>query len=296
MRRVGMSVMTVLLLAGRVALAGEGNRAPELRDLRQAARQEFAGLAAEPPQGEEKRQFERVRRILDVLARDGISLAEVLGHDDAQAAVARQGISRVFTAARRTAANPLADMADRGAAVAILGRGPDRQDEDLRWLASLLIPQTPLELQLAAVEAMSRSPQKRVSELLHFDWTKHGPKVHAAALAVLLWREPWLGALEEESARRPELAAALDWARRDLAFRHPAADVRPRGETANYPNHQARNPQVTRQVPAGVRNARGCGPRKECVYRGDLCELPQGRGRRSPHRSGLSSPGRQIAP
>ena len=113
MRRVGMGVMTVFLLAGRVALAGEENRSPELRDLRQAARQEFAGLAAEPPQGEEKRQFERVRRILDVLARDGISLAEVLGRDDAQATVARQGISRVFTAARRTAANPLADMADR---------------------------------------------------------------------------------------------------------------------------------------------------------------------------------------
>lgn len=230
MRRVGMGVMTVFLLAGRVALAGEENRAPELRDLRQAARQEFAGLAAEPPQGEEKRQFERVRRILDVLARDGISLAEVLGRDDAQATVARQGISRVFTAARRTAANPLVDMADRGAAVAILGRGPDRQDEDLRCLASLLIPQTRLKLQLAAVEAMSRSPQKRVSELLLFDWTKHGPKVHAAVVAVLVWREPWLGALEQESANRPELTAALDWARRDLALRHPATEVRTRAE------------------------------------------------------------------
>lgn len=230
MRRVGTGVMMVFLLAGRVARAGEENRPPELLNLRQAARQEFAGFAAEPPPGEEKRQFERVRRILDVLDRDGISLAEVLGHDDPQATVAGQGISRIFIAARRTAANPLADMADRGAAVAILGRGPDRQDEDLRRLASLLIPQTPLELQLAAVEAMSRSPQKRVSELLLFDWTKHGPKVHAAVVAVLLWREPWLGALEEEAARRSELAAALDWARRDTALRHPAADVRLRAE------------------------------------------------------------------
>jgi putative heme-binding domain-containing protein len=240
-----MGVMTVFLLAGRVALAGEENRAPELRDLRQAARQEFAGLAAEPPQGEEKRQFERVRRILDVLARDGISLAEVLGRDDAQAAVARQGISRVFTAARRTAANPLVDMADRGAAVAILGRGPDRQDEDLRCLASLLIPQTPLELQLAAVEATNRSPHNRVSELLLSHWTNHGPKVHAAAVAVLLWRDPWLGALEEESASRPELAAALDWARRDIALRHPAAEVRARAERL----------QVTRAVKPEIRKS-----------------------------------------
>jgi putative heme-binding domain-containing protein len=112
----------------------------------------------------------------------------------------------------------------------ILGRGPDGQDDDLRRLADMLIPQTPLELQLTAVEAMSRSPQNCVSELLLSNWTNHGPKVHAAVVAVLLWREPWLGVLEEESARRPELAAALDWARRDIALRHSAADVRLRAE------------------------------------------------------------------
>ena len=106
-------------------------------------------------------------------------------------------------AARRTVANPLADIADRKAAVWILGRGPDGQDDDLRCLADILIPQTPLELQLTAVEAMSRSPQPRASEVLLSNWTQHGPKVHAAVVAVLLWREPWLGALEVESAAAP---------------------------------------------------------------------------------------------
>ena len=133
-------------------------------------------------------------------------------------------------AARRTAANPLADMADRKAAVWILRRGPDTQDDDLRCLADLLTPQTPLELQLAAIEVLSRSPQTRASELLLSNWTQHGPKVHAAVVAVLLWREPWLGVLEEASASRPELAAALDWARRDITLRQPAAEVRVRAE------------------------------------------------------------------
>ncbi len=133
-------------------------------------------------------------------------------------------------AARRTAANPLANLPDRKAAVWILSRGPDTQDDDLRCLADLLTPQTPLELQLAAVEALSRSPPTRASEILLSNWTQHGPKVHAAVVAVLLWREPWLGVLAEASASRPELAAALDWARRDVALRHPVAEVRSRAE------------------------------------------------------------------
>ena len=164
MPRSWMSVMMICLLVGRVALAGEQNPAPTLRDLRQAA--------------------------------------------------------------RRTAANPQADLADRIAAVRILGREVDGADDDLRCLAGLLVPQIPLELQLVAVETLGRSPHTRVPQLLLSDWTRHGPKVHAAVVAVLLWREPWLGALEQESANRPQLTAALDWARRDIALRHPAAEMR----------------------------------------------------------------------
>lgn len=136
----------------------------------------------------------------------------------------------VWLDARRTAANPQADLADRLAAVRTLGRAADSQDHNLRCLADLLVPQTPLELQLAAVETLNRSPRGRAAELLLSNWTRHGPKVHAAVVAVLLWREPWLGVLEEKSATAPALAAALDWARRDIALRHPDAAIRSRAE------------------------------------------------------------------
>lgn len=132
--------------------------------------------------------------------------------------------------ARRTAANAQADLADRLAAVRFLGRTADSQDDDLQCLADLLVPQTPLELQLAAVEALGRSPSAHASELLLSGWTRHGPKVHAAVVAELLWRDPWLGVLEDESANRPELAAAREWALHDIALRHPAAEVRTRAE------------------------------------------------------------------
>lgn len=133
-------------------------------------------------------------------------------------------------AAQRTAANPAAELADRLAAIKVLGRGANGNDEDLRCLAELLAPQTPLEVQLAAVDSLGRSPNIRVSEFLLSNWTRHGPKVHAAVVSVLLWRDPWLGILQEESANRPELAAARGWALRDISLRHPAAETRARAE------------------------------------------------------------------
>ncbi len=230
MRRAYACAAIAVLVVGRFVSADEGKRPPGSRDLRQAARREFERMMAEPSSGAAKRLFDRMGRILDVLAREGISLAETMPEGDFQTIAAREGLARVFSAARKTAANPMAETADRVAAVEILGRGLDRQDEDVRLLASLLIPQSPLALQLAAVDAIGRLPREGTTEVLLSGWTKHGPKVHAAVVSVLLWREPWLGALEGDAASRPELSAALDWARRDISLRHPSAEVRLRAE------------------------------------------------------------------
>jgi len=219
-----------VLVVGRFVLADERKRPPGSRDLRQAARREFEKMMAEPPDGDEKPQFDRMGRILNVLAREGISLAETIPEGDSQTIAARQGVHRVFAAARKTAADPLARTSDRVAAASILGCGPDRQDEDVRLLASLLTPQSPLQVQLAAVDTISRLPYEGTTEILLSGWTKHGPKVHAAVVSVLLWRDPWLGALEKGPASRPELAAGLDWARRDISLRHPSSEIRSRAE------------------------------------------------------------------
>ena len=130
--------------------------------------------------------------------------------------------------ARKTVADQHAAPADRVAAVRVLGCSS--MDEDLRLLTTLLVPQTPLEVQLATVDAIRDMPNGHVSEALLLGWTGHGPRVHTAAVAGLLWREPWLGVLDEQSAERPELAAALDWALRDIALRHPSQEIRVRAE------------------------------------------------------------------
>lgn len=110
--------------------------------------------------------------------------------------------------------------------------GPAEADDahhrsaDLERLADRIAPQTPLGVQLAAVEEISGVPGEEARIWLLSNWEQQGPRVHQAVVAALLQREPWIGALQADAETRPELAASLDWARRDLWIRHPSADVR----------------------------------------------------------------------
>lgn len=119
--------------------------------------------------------------------------------------------------------------------VMLLGMcGPARSDEPKslpdhpRQLVALLVPQTPLDVQLAAVDALGRSPGAQTARLLLSNWENHGPRVHRAVVAALLWREPWTPAVAEGVENQRELAASLDWARRDVWIRHRSAEVRAR--------------------------------------------------------------------
>jgi len=151
--------------------------------------------------------------------------------DDAPETVAENpAAARAFAQARKTAASQKNPISERVAAVRVLGHEPGREETDSVLLAGLLVPESPLAVQLAAVDAVARLPQERATEVLFSNWTRHGPRVHTAVVSVLLWRDPWLGALDDDAEQNSELAAALDWARRDIVLRHGSAVIRARAE------------------------------------------------------------------
>jgi putative heme-binding domain-containing protein len=134
--------------------------------------------------------------------------------------------------ARVTVANPQASIRERVAAIEALGGGRNGlTDEDVRVLHDLLVLQTPLAVQLAAVDVLSRFPDPRMTLVLLADWTRLGPKVHRQVVAALLWRDPCSDALHVGAAARPALAAALTWARRDVQLRHPDPELRRQAES-----------------------------------------------------------------
>ena len=105
--------------------------------------------------------------------------------------------------ARVTVANPQASIRERVAAIEALGGGRNGlTDEDVRVLHDLMVLQTPLAVQLAAVDVLSRFPDPRMTLVLLADWTRLGPKVHRQVVAALLWRDPCSDALHVGAAAR----------------------------------------------------------------------------------------------
>ena len=151
-----------------------------------------------------------------------------------QISVALLGLSALFDSAsgqivensRSIATDPHAVVADRIGALQSLAQDHNNTLNDIRLFAGLLHHRTPLEVQLTAVDLLAAQPGEQVTRLLLSHWTNHGPRVHTAVVSHLLWREPWLGALDRMAGDQPDLAAGLDWARRDITQRHRSAEVR----------------------------------------------------------------------
>jgi putative membrane-bound dehydrogenase-like protein len=187
-------------------------------------------VTAQPSSGYAAWQYEATSQLLDGLDKQNLSLRALAGREDADLRTAVGQIERLFEAARDTAGDGQADLADRLAALHILGRGVGRREDDLNLLAELLLPQSPIEVQLGAVDALGHLQDERVPPLLLRGWQEQGLQLNGAILDVLLSRPPWTRQLLDRIADEPKLAAILGMTRRDQLLRHPDEAIRRRAE------------------------------------------------------------------
>jgi len=188
-------------------------------------------VSAKPPSGFARWQYEAMAKLLDGLGQRDLSLVKLSAQSVPDLARARDQANELFRAARDVAADDDAPVADRTIALRILGRGPDGHSEDLDFLAELLAPQTPLEVQLAAVETMGRLRHNRVPDLLLQGWAEQGPNLNGAILDVLISRKEWSSVLLDRVADEPKMATILGTAHRDRLSRHPDDAIRKRAES-----------------------------------------------------------------
>jgi putative membrane-bound dehydrogenase-like protein len=130
-------------------------------------------------------------------------------------------------------------MATRTAAIALLGREPDKRLEDSALLASLLNPHTPQEVQSAAIVALVRLGDASVLETLLSSWSSWGPALRGQVLDALLARPAWTGKLldaiekgelkpaEIDAARAQRLLGLKDKALAERASKLLAGSVQP---------------------------------------------------------------------
>ncbi len=187
-------------------------------------------ITAEPPGGHANWQYALMARALDGLARQRTSLGKLHKQAGPELKEVLSQSTRLFQAARHVVADPDAALSDRMVAMKILGRGLEGQDDDLKTLAELLVPQNPVDLQLAAVASMGRLRREQVPQLLLKRWIQQGPKLRSAVLDVLLSRPEWISTLLDAVETRPEVAAGLGTTRRNALLRYPSDPIRRRAE------------------------------------------------------------------
>jgi putative membrane-bound dehydrogenase-like protein len=139
-------------------------------------------------------------------------------------AVARAGA--LFEQAAATARDEKRPPAERAAAVRLLGGGPFAPLAAAA--ADLLTPQTPPELQLAAVRALSAHAGPAVAPLLLGAWAGYSPAVRREAAEALLARTERLPALLTALEEKKVLSNQLEPLRLEQLRRHPDAALRER--------------------------------------------------------------------
>jgi putative membrane-bound dehydrogenase-like protein len=177
------------LLEGLIATAlGE--------DVERTAPQVAALIAGGRPEAEVQLwQMSALSSFLDALRRRGASWEKIVGSVTGRTLSAQ--MQPIFAAARETASDLQAPVDTRAAALVLLGNEPGRANEDVAFLASLLAPQSPVELQTAAVEVLARRAADQVPRLLLANWKQHSPALRQTILGTLLSRDNWMRALAD---------------------------------------------------------------------------------------------------
>jgi putative membrane-bound dehydrogenase-like protein len=151
-------------------------------------------------------EFESLTQILDALSIRKWS-AEELSQS------ARDRIAQTTEQARRVAADHEAAADTRAAAIPLLGRSKSQQRQDFQLMKRLLHPTSPVVVQRAVVETLTRFNEPAVAEILLANWRSHSPQLRSQILGELASRPSWAealrGRLEAGTIRASELNAPI---------------------------------------------------------------------------------------
>lgn len=184
-------------------------------------------VLASPDGSYELWQLEAFAGWMDTLSRRKSSMAKIAeGKEDAILA----GAAQLTGAARDIALDGEEAIDRRVAAMRVLGRLQPAPPPDIEALAGLLVVQTDVRIQIAAIRALGRSGDQRVPGLLMQNWESHLPPVRLAMVDVLLGREAWAKALLDSIAKQQLAPSDLDAARRQRLLKHGSESVRKQAE------------------------------------------------------------------
>jgi putative membrane-bound dehydrogenase-like protein len=167
-------------------------------------------------------QLAALAGFLDATGRQGRSLVDLADEP------MRGHIECVLDMARHAAADGKSDVAERQAAVALLGRQPGHRADDLTVLGRLLTPQQPPALQTAALTALGRIPDDSIPKVVMPGWRGYSPALKPQVLDLLLSRDIWRQQLLSGIEKGQIPASHIDAGRRQRMLAHKDATFRKR--------------------------------------------------------------------
>jgi putative heme-binding domain-containing protein len=173
-------------------------------------------------------QFFALHSFLDELDRQNSSLKQLMASSEPALREDLKRLSALFDAARATMKRADALSADQHAALRLLGRGVDQQEEDIKLLAGLLKPQTTADLQSETIVTLGRMRSNQVPEILLRAWKRLGPGLRGQALGVLLSRQEWTKATLDAIEKKMVLPFEIDAAHRQWLLTHKTPAIRDR--------------------------------------------------------------------
>jgi putative heme-binding domain-containing protein len=171
-------------------------------------------------------QFAALAELLDALDLNNTSLARLRAQGDKEMQAVFAKVAGLFTAARATLADPEASREAQRLAVRLLGRGLDQQREDMQRLAGLLVPQTPADLQAAAVSTLGKLRDARVPGTLLKGWKGYGPALRSQVLDVLFQRPNRVRVVLAALQDKRILPFEVDAVRRQRLLQHKDPGIR----------------------------------------------------------------------
>ena len=161
-------------------------------------------------------QLDAVATLLDATGSGGQSMKTAL-----------EQLGPMFDAARQRVADASVPGADRAAAARLLAHG-DRPKDDIALLARLLTPQSPADLQMAAIKSIAHARDTSAPAVLLGGWKSYSPSVRSEVVDTLLNRPEWATSLLDAIEHRQVLPADLDTIRKQrlLAIKNAAVHDR----------------------------------------------------------------------
>lgn len=171
-------------------------------------------------------QFSALARLLDTLDERNTTLTKLLAESKTDLQAVRPQVLALFKGARSLAANPSTPREQLTAALRVLGRGLDQQKEDVQLLVRFLSPQTPPEVQKAAVASLGQLRQPQIAELLLEAWKSYGPALRTEVLDALLARPAGAKAVLQAVASKQVLPLEIDVARQQRLLQDKSPQIR----------------------------------------------------------------------